>query len=255
MRSLSVIGIGAGNPDHLTVQAINALNALDVIFVIDKGSTTDELVQLRHEICLRYIDRPSYRVVELVDPPRDRASPGYNDAVADWHERRAEQWEHAIEHQLGEHEHGGFLVWGDPSLYDSTLRIIDRLVERARVAFRHHVIPGITSVQALAAQHRISLHEVGEAVTITTGRNLRAGVAPTTSTTVMLDADCSFGTLDPDAYDIWWGAYLGTPDEILEAGALRDVGPAIVDARAHARAGKGWVMDTYLLRPRPPQPT
>ena len=37
MRKVFVIGIGPGNPDYVTVQAINALNAVDVFFEMDKG--------------------------------------------------------------------------------------------------------------------------------------------------------------------------------------------------------------------------
>ena len=47
---------------------------------------------------------------------------------------------------------------------------------------------------------------------------------------------------------IWWGAYLGTPDEILLSGPLAEVGPEIERVRAEARARKGWMFDTYLLR-------
>ena len=43
MRKLSIIGIGAGNPDYITVQATKALETLDVVFLIDKGEEKDEL--------------------------------------------------------------------------------------------------------------------------------------------------------------------------------------------------------------------
>ena len=46
MRKMLIIGIGAGDPDYITVQAINALNQVDVFFVIDKGEEKDDLVVL-----------------------------------------------------------------------------------------------------------------------------------------------------------------------------------------------------------------
>ena len=49
MRRVFVIGIGAGNPDYVTVQAINALNEVDVFFVMDKGHEKEDLVRLRRE--------------------------------------------------------------------------------------------------------------------------------------------------------------------------------------------------------------
>jgi precorrin-6A synthase len=64
---------------------------------------------------------------------------------------------------------------------------------------------------------------------------------------VMLDADCSFLECPRDT-NIWWGAYLGTPDELLVAGTVGGVGEQIVTERAEARERHGWIMDTYLLR-------
>ena len=75
MRKLFVIGIGAGDPEQITVQAIRAMNRVDVFFVLDKGAVAAELVQLRREICERYATEKPYRVVEVPDPPRDRAAP------------------------------------------------------------------------------------------------------------------------------------------------------------------------------------
>jgi precorrin-6A synthase len=46
------------------------------------------------------------------------------------------------------------------------------------------------------------------------------------------------------------GAYLGTPDEITLSGPLGEVGELIRLTRDRARANKGWIMDTYLLRRR-----
>ena len=43
MRTIYVIGIGAGDPEHLTVQAIAAMNRVDVFFIIDKGAAKDDL--------------------------------------------------------------------------------------------------------------------------------------------------------------------------------------------------------------------
>ena len=252
MRTLLVIGIGAGNPEHVTVQAITAMNTVDVFFVVDKGdrgSGTERLVTLRREICERYIDRADYRFVQIDDPQRDRSPVSYGDEVLAWHAARARLFERAIVDELGPDDVGAFLVWGDPSLYDSTLRIVDQILETATVPFAHRVVPGITSVQALAASHRTVLHGVGESLQITTGRLLADGLADDTrNAVVMLDANNTFTTLDGDAYDIYWGAYLGTPDEIVVAGRLADVRDAIERVRTEARARHGWIMDIYLLR-------
>jgi precorrin-6A synthase len=243
-RHIHVIGIGAGDPDYLTVQAIEALNDTQVFFAMDKGEAKSDLVGLRREICARFIREPGYRFVELPDPKRSTGA-AYREAVSGWHAARARVWAAAIVAELEPDGVGAFLAWGDPSLYDSTLRILDAVA--AEVQFTFDVVPGITAVQALTARHRIPLNEVGEPVLITTGRQLRNhGLGG--SSVVMLDAECSFRVCPPQTR-IWWGAYLGTDDELLMAGAVGDVGDRIAALRAEARARHGWIMDTYLLRP------
>ncbi|MDR3661138.1 MAG: precorrin-6A synthase (deacetylating) [Mycobacterium sp.] len=246
MRTIHVIGIGAGDPDYVTRQAIAALNDTQVFFAMDKGDAKDDLVALRRLICERFIEAPGYRFVALPDPKRAQAAddPGYHDAVAEWHAARARLWAQAIETELGPDGVGAFLAWGDPSLYDSTLRILDRVA--AHVEFEFDVIPGVTAIQALTARHRIPLNDIGEPVLITTGRRLRAdGLAG--AAVVMLDGDCAFLECPPQTR-IWWGAYLGTADEMLVAGTVGEVGDRIARERAEARARHGWIMDTYLLR-------
>ncbi|OBG57448.1 MULTISPECIES: precorrin-6A synthase (deacetylating) [unclassified Mycobacterium] len=243
-RHIHVIGIGAGDPDYLTVQAIEALNDTQVFFAMDKGERKSDLVALRRAVCARFIREPGYRFVELPDPER-ATDADYREAVSDWHAARARVWAAAIAAELGPDGVGAFLAWGDPSLYDSALRILDAV--GAQLDFTFDVIPGITAVQALTARHRIPLNEVGEPVLITTGRKLRAhGLAG--SAVVMLDAECSFAACPPDTR-IWWGAYLGTDDELLVAGTIGEVATRIAELRAQARARHGWIMDTYLLRP------
>ncbi len=251
MRQLYIIGIGAGDPDQVTVQAIDALNQVDVFFVADKGPGKDELTAVRAEICRRHITGRAYRIVEVPDPERERvaSTPGYHAAVEDWHERRVARYEEVMLAELGEGQNPGFLVWGDPSLYDSTIRIVDRLQDRGALGFQYRVIPGISSLQALAAAHHLVLNRVGEAVHITTGRRLRDGLPDgLDNVVVMLDGDLVCRSFTGADLEIYWGAYLGTPDEILVSGRLADVVQEIDRVRAAARSRKGWMMDIYLLR-------
>ena len=251
MRKVFVIGIGAGNPDYVTVQAINALNEVDVFFIMDKGHEKDDLARLRKKICERYVKNKSYRTVETADPSRDRTATSYEPAVRAWHNQRAGIYERLIGEELAEDECGAFLVWGDPSLYDSTLRIIDQIAARGTVPFEYEVIPGISAIQALAARHRIALNRIGRPIHITTGRKIAEGLPDNVDDViVMLDADCSFKAIGDLGFDIYWGAYIGTEDEILVAGNLRELTEDIERMRAEAKARKGWIMDTYLLRKR-----
>ncbi|WP_158819473.1 precorrin-6A synthase (deacetylating) [Granulicella sp. S156] len=248
MRKLYLIGIGAGNPEYITVQAIKALNIVDVFFFMDKGEAKQELLNLRKEICERYIEDRSYRVVEVDDPVRDPTISDYTTRVELWHRQRALIYEEMIARELEEDQCGAFLVWGDPSLYDSTLRIIEHIAAGGRLSFEFEIIPGITSIQALAARHKITLNGIGESVVITTGRQLSAGMSGAAERTiVMLDGQCSFNNLLDEELDIFWGAYLGMEEEILLSGKLSEIASMIETVRHEKRQENGWIMDTYLL--------
>lgn len=249
MRTILIIGIGAGDPDYLTVQAIKALNRADVLFIPDKGEEKADLRRLRTEICERYIDKPGYRTVAFPMPRRAEAGDDYRRAVDEWHARIEAGYADLIERELADSECGAFLVWGDPALYDSMIRIVERMCARG-LALDWQVVPGISAVQALAARHRVPLNRIGEPLLITTGRKLGEAMPEAGDAVVMLDGDQAFARIEPEDLDIYWGAYLGTADEILIAGRLAEVRESIVEERKRAREAKGWIMDTYLLRRR-----
>jgi precorrin-6A synthase len=253
MRELLVIGMGPGHPDQITVQAVRALNRVDVFFRIDKGDAKSGLNAAREEILRRHVSTKDYRILDIPEPPRDRSpgltTIGYRDAVGDWHEARAELIEAALAAELGQDGVGAFLVWGDPSLYDSTLRIIGRLLDRGAVDFEYTVIPGVTSVQALAAAHRVPLNRIGEPVHITPARRLAGGLPEgLDSAVVMLDPGFTAAGFEDPALTVFWGAYLSTPDETLISGPLAEVAEQITATRAALRERHGWIMDTYMLR-------
>jgi precorrin-6A synthase len=117
------------------------------------------------------------------------------------------------------------------------------------LALDYEVIPGISSVQVLAARHRIALNQIGEPVLLTTGRRLAEGFPDDAgSVVVMLDGTQTYGRLTDSDLEIFWGAYLGTPDEILISGKLAAVKDEIDAVRKAARERHGWIMDIYLLR-------
>lgn len=244
MIDLWLVGIGTGNPDHVTIEARKALREAALVLVPRKGPDKADLADLRHQI-LTTCESPA-RVTEFDMPIRDEALP-YTERVTRWHDEIARIWTEAIR---GAQPQGpvALLVWGDPGLYDSTLRIAARLAPSPRV----RVVPGITSLQALTAVHAIPFNTVNGAVIVTTGRRLRDHGWPGDAETVvvMLDGECSFQRLAPEGIHIWWGAYLGMESQVLESGPLEEAGPRIVAARTEARAQHGWIMDSYLMRRR-----
>jgi precorrin-6A synthase len=249
--TLSLIGIGCGDPEQLTHAAIKSINAADLILIPRKGEEKSDLAELRREICGRVLTNETTRLVEFDLPVRDADRKDYRGGVDDWHDAVAAVWSHEINTHLGADGHVAFLIWGDPSLYDSSLRIARRLEPCPEI----EVIPGVTAIQALCAAHAIPLNEIGASVLITTGRKLREGGWPQGAETVvvMLDGGTAFQSLDPAGLAIWWGAYLGMPQQIKLSGPLADVAAEIVAMRAEARAQHGWIMDSYILKRVPTQ--
>lgn len=240
MTELSLIGIGAGNPDHLTFQAARALSRADLILIPLKGEEKADLAGLRAQIVATHA--PQGRVVRF-DLPQRASGGDYLSHVNDWHDAIADAWRAQIDAHLPGGGTVAVLVWGDPSLYDSSLRIAERLGLPVRV------VPGITAIQALCAAHAIPLNDLAAPVQITTGRRLRdEGWPPGADrVVVMLDGHCAFADLPPQGLHIWWGAYLGMEREIIAEGPLAEAAPRIRAMRAEARARHGWIMDCYLL--------
>ncbi len=215
-RRVRLIGIGTGHPDQVTVEAVQALRSCDAFLVPDKAdgaeAATEELVRAREGVLHRHVGAGA-RLVTFDDPPRDRqphTDASYQQAVDDWHDARAAAFGAAITATVPEGGTVGLLVWGDPAFYDSTIRVLDRIVATG-ADVTYDVVPGIGAVSVLAARHRLVLNTVGSSVTVTTGRRLLDEVAAgRDNLVVMLDGSLTCSHLDGAAWDIWWGANLGT---------------------------------------------
>lgn len=249
MLTLSLIGIGCGDPGQLTRAAIAAINAADLVLIPRKGTARSDLADLRRTICADVLTSDKTRIAEFDLPVRDAGEADYRKGVDDWHDAVAATWSQTIADRLGREGKVALLIWGDPSLYDSSLRIARRLDPLPDI----EVVPGITSIQTLCAAHALPLNEIGEPFLVTTGRRLREGGWPqgVDTVVVMLDGGTAFQALDPEGLHICWGAYLGMPDQIVISGALAEVSQRIVAARQDARERHGWIMDSYILKRRP----
>ena len=245
MIDLWLIGIGTGNPNHVTFEAAQAMRDADHILIPRKGPKKSDLADIRHQIVAKFTDGETAKITEFDLPVRD-ASGLYLDGVKDWHDAIAQVWSKTIIAKNAVGQKVALLVWGDPSLYDSTLRIAERLSPKPTLK----VVAGITSLQALTAAHAIPINRIGAPFTVTTGRQLRESGWPegTDTVAVMLDGECSFTQLDLDRYEIWWGAFVGMPEQLLVSGKLVDVSDKILATRAKARENHGWIMDIYVLR-------
>ncbi|MBZ5736557.1 precorrin-6A synthase (deacetylating) [Nocardioides mangrovi] len=253
-KRVRVIGVGPGDPDQVTLEAVRALREVDYFVVTDKsgrGGMPDPLVHARERLLDRHLDAPPV-IVRVDDPERERrpdrtaTQEQYDAVVAQWHEARRAAYAEALDGHEGV---AGFLVWGDPAFYDSTIRILDALAERMDLEV--DVVPGISSIQLLAARHRIVLHEVGQALHVTSGRRLMEAVEQhQDNVVVMLNRviELTSPQMDLSDWTIWWGGNLGTPHEELVSGRVGDVLPEVDAARERLRESVGWVMDIFLLR-------
>ncbi|MEM1072847.1 MAG: precorrin-6A synthase (deacetylating) [Pseudomonadota bacterium] len=237
-----LVGIGTGSPHHLTLEGRSALRDAESILIPRKGDGKDDLAAIRMHL-LEEIGATG-RALPFDMPVRDEALP-YQERVSRWHDDIAAVWQSTL-HRSGVTGRVALMVWGDPGLFDSTLRIAYRLDPAPTL----RVVPGITALQALTAAHAVPFNTVDGTVCVTTGRKLREGGVPANAETVfvMLDGACSFFDVDAADLWIWWGAFLGMREQILLSGPLQDIAQQIVEARAEARARHGWIMDTYMLR-------
>jgi precorrin-6A synthase len=243
MRTIAVVGIGSGDPEHLTLQAVRVLGDADVVLLLDKGGAARELLEVRQQICERYV---SGRIVTVEDAgiaPHVRAH-GYDAGVRRAREQRAARLAEVIAAELPAGGSAAVLAWGDPTIYESTLDLL-RGLDLPDLAVE--VVPGISSVQVLAARHRIPLNGQGERIALTPARRLAEGLPDAENVVVLLDGSGRIAELDDDL-EVWWGGWLGRPQEVLVHGRLGDVRDEILAAREAGRRAHGWVFDTYLLR-------
>ncbi|WP_298836753.1 precorrin-6A synthase (deacetylating) [uncultured Roseobacter sp.] len=242
IKDLWLVGIGTGSPVHLTLEGRSALRDAAAILLPRKGPGKDDLATLRASLLAS--TGSGAAVLPFDMPVRDESLP-YLERVERWHDEIAEIWQQTLRETTVDGP-VALMVWGDPGLYDSTLRIAQRLTPVPAL----RVVPGITALQALTAAHAVPFNTIDGAVTITTGQQLRENGMPVGSSSVfvMLDGQCSFRQARTDDCYIWWGAFLGMPEQVTLAGPVSETADQIVALRAAERARHGWIMDTYLLR-------
>ncbi|MDP2279254.1 MAG: precorrin-6A synthase (deacetylating) [Nitrospirota bacterium] len=251
MKKIYLIGIGTGNPDYLTVQAINTMKKTDVFFLLEKEGKrgSEDFVRARKEILERYLDNKKYRVVIAKIPKRKKHCKSYSEEIEEWRHETAVVIAGLIKNEMKEGESAALLVWGDPSLYDGHLEMLQHILKKGTINFEYEVIPGISSIQILAARHKISLNRIGETIIITTARHLKeCQPEEIKNMVVFLDSHCAFQQLQDEDIEIYWGGYLGSEDEIIISGKLKDIKENLKKIMMESRKKKGWIMDTYILR-------
>lgn len=154
---LTVVGLGPGDPELVTIKGQRAIEAADVIFA-PRSRADEESRTLR--IAQPWIDPQRQQVVQLT-LPMVRASK----RAADTYRAVAEEIGAALAREPGEHVRGVYLLLGDPLLYGTFTYIWGELVAR-NPALDVTIIPGVTSFAATAAQVGLPLSMHDEQVAI-----------------------------------------------------------------------------------------
>ena len=233
IKRIHVIGLGLGRADHLTRAAVAALKGVDVFLLSEEGEGAGDRRAAQRALCAELVTKShAHRFVEVTDHVR------------------VERCVEALG-EVGPTEATlGLLVWGDPAVARTTLGLAEGLAAHFHADVK--VVPGLGDPQLLAAAHRIALGDGGSDVHFLSAQRLVDSYEPAMGDAVVVDDDrlrcLELADLFPDL-ELYWGAHLGSPDEVLVAGRLADVADELRAARARAAGSRGWVLDAYLLRP------
>ncbi|MGE5862491.1 MAG: precorrin-2 C(20)-methyltransferase [Nitrososphaerales archaeon] len=152
MLKLFCVGCGPGDPELLTIRALNLIKEADVIFVptskLNKPSIALSIVK-------KYL-KESTEIINLVFPMiKDK------DSLKEYCKKNASE----IAQMVRSTKKTVYLTVGDPSLY-STWIYIHKELKKNYQDIEIEIVPGITSIFAFAAEAKISLVEGDENLSI-----------------------------------------------------------------------------------------
>ncbi len=159
---LFVIGIGPGDPELLTLKAQRILREVPCVFV-PKGK--EEGSSLALSIARKAVPLGRKEIVEAYFPmrkTRGSEESGVRSQENKLTDKRYEldaKWDEIVDAvlcRLNQGKDAAFITIGDPSIYSTYFYLHDRLLERMP-GLIVEFIPGISSINAAAAQACISL--------------------------------------------------------------------------------------------------
>jgi precorrin-2/cobalt-factor-2 C20-methyltransferase len=149
---LFCVGCGPGDPELLTLKAINLVKNAEVIFA---PTAREGKPSIALSVVGTYVDKLA-KIVNLIFPMvKDRES------LKDYWKRNADQIADAVRTE----KRVVYLTVGDPGLY-STWIYIHRELQKNHRDIEIDIVPGIASMFAFAAQAKMSLAEGDETLAI-----------------------------------------------------------------------------------------
>lgn len=232
------VGVGPGDPEHVTLKALSELRRADRVFVPETDASAGGAGRAERIVTAHV---PAARIERLMFAMRDPDS-------------RAGNWDRAaagIGAVVGSGGTAAFATLGDPNLY-STFTYVAQTVRALHSAVEVRTVPGITAMQDLAARSGTVLAEGAEPLVLlpyTAGEGpLREALGRGDTVVVykggrhlpdLLDAVRGSGRIDDAVY----GEQLGSEQESCSpAGAREGRGPylstLIVPARRNGTRGE-----------------
>ena len=244
VKKVYLIGMGPGNLKYLTLEAVDLIKRLPLFLIPLKSSKKTYLTEKRKEILYKIRKDRNFKIVEIPFPERKRSFQ-YKEAVISWRRKKAEILIKVLQKEST--EEAGFIIWGDPSIYDGHIEIFKDVQKQIPIEFE--IIPGISAFQILSAKHKIPLTRIAGSLLFTTPRGLKKFSEIKENTVVFLDNYESYRKFNQKDLKIYWGAYLGTEKEVLLSGRLSEVKEKIIELRRKLRKENGWIMEIYFLLP------
>ena len=153
MRELTAVGCGPGDPELLTVRAVNAIKNADII-ACPTAREGKQSMALKAVSTL--VDESRQKILQLVFPmTKDRGT------LEDAWKRNAGLLAEAIR----DGAKAAYLTIGDPYLY-STWIYLHREIQSRYPDIKVDVVPGIVSMFTFASKAGISLAEGGEKMSV-----------------------------------------------------------------------------------------
>lgn len=150
------VGVGPGDPELMTVKALNVLKGCPVIAVPRSSDSSSDGLSQAFSIIKKTVDLDGKKVMELLFPmTKDR------EALRASRERAASM----VAEELKKGNDVAFITLGDPMLY-STFSYLVPFITGILPGAKVRVIPGVTSFSAAVSEAVIPLAESNERVII-----------------------------------------------------------------------------------------